>query len=82
MVQSTRTRLFLTEKELLKLQLHLCARNGTFQKKNAYRQQSGHFTAFMLKVYRQSKLVLSLLVCVEPTLFAFLLVPQQQQLLL
>lgn len=33
MVQSTEARLLLIEKELLQLQLHLCAGNGTFQKK-------------------------------------------------
>lgn len=34
MVQSTGTRFFLTEKELLQLQLHLCAGNGTFENTN------------------------------------------------
>lgn len=33
MVQSTEARLLLIEKKLLQLQLHLCAGNGTFQKK-------------------------------------------------
>ena len=45
MVQSADARLFLIEKELLQLQLHLCAGNCTFR--NTIKeggQQSGHVT--------------------------------------
>lgn len=38
MVESSWTRFFLTEKKLLKLQLHLCAGNGTFHNTNTCRQ--------------------------------------------
>lgn len=50
MVQSANAGLFLTEKELLQLQLHLCAGNGTFPD-TSKRENSSQDTS--LSLYRQ-----------------------------
>lgn len=78
MVQSTRTRLFLTEEELLQLQFHFCTCDSTF-KHTSETQTAREYMTFSSPGSKRNTVVRA---AVWPTLFAFLLVPQQQQLLL